>query len=44
MGTSLGAVQQMKQSKNYAAFTRISRIVMGFVVLLLGLWFFYMRF
>ena len=44
MGTSLGAVQQMKQSKNYAAFTRISRIVMGFVVLLLGLWFFYMGF
>jgi cytochrome c biogenesis protein CcdA len=42
MGTSLGAVQQMKQSKNYAAFTRISRIVMGFVVLLLGMWFFYM--
>ena len=44
MGTSLGAVQQLKQSKNYAAFTRISRIVMGFVVLLLGLWFFYMGF
>ena len=44
MGTSLGAVQQMKQSKNYAAFTRISRIVMGLVVLLLGLWFFYMGF
>lgn len=44
MGTSLGAVQQMKQSKNYAAFTRISRIVMGFVVLLLGMWFFYMGF
>lgn len=44
MGTSLGAVQQMKQSKNYAAFTRISRIVMGFVVLLLGLWFFYVGF
>ena len=44
MGTSLGAVQQMKQTKTYAAFTRISRIVMGFVVLLLGLWFFYMGF
>jgi cytochrome c biogenesis protein CcdA len=44
MGTSLGAVQQMKQSKNYAAFTRISRILMGLVVLLLGLWFFYMGF
>ena len=44
MGTSLGAVQQMKQSRTYAAFTRISRILMGLVVLLLGLWFFYMGF
>ncbi len=44
MGTSLGAVQQMKQSKSYAAFTRISRILMGLIVLLLGLWFFYMGF
>ena len=44
MGTSFGAVQQMKQTKTYAAFTRISRIVMGFIVLLLGLWFFYMGF
>ncbi len=44
MGTSLGAIQQMKKTKTYAAFTRISRIVMGFIVLLLGLWFFYMGF
>lgn len=44
MGTSLGAVQQLKHSAKYAAFSRISRIIMGTLVLLLGLWFFYMGF
>ena len=44
MGTSLGAVQQLKQSSRYAMFSRISRIVMGLLVFLLGLWFFYLAF
>ncbi len=44
MGTSLGAVQQMKQSSRYAAFSKVSRLFMGAIVLLLGLWFFYLAF
>ncbi len=44
LGTSLGAVQQMKQSPKYAAFSKISQTVMGFLVLGLGLWFFYLAF
>ncbi len=44
MGTSLGAVQQLKQSSPYAVFSKISRLLMGFLILLLGLWFFYLAF
>lgn len=44
LGTSLGAVQQMKHSSRYAAFSTISRIVMGTVILLLGFWFLYLGF
>lgn len=44
MGTSLGTVQQLKKSSRYATFSRISRIIMGTIVLLLGFWFFYLAF
>lgn len=44
MGTSLGAVQQVKQNSHYAMFSRVSRVVMGTIVLLLGFWFFYLAF
>ena len=44
MGTSLGIVQQMKKSTQYSTFSKISRLLMGFVILLMGLWFFYMGF
>ena len=44
LGTSLGAVQQMKHSSRYAAFSTISRIAMGTVILLLGFWFLYLGF
>lgn len=44
LGTCFGAVQQMKQSPRYAAFSRISRMIMGLLVLFLGLWFFYLGF
>lgn len=44
LGTSLGAVQALKHSSKYAAFSRVSRTVMGAIVLLLGVWFFYLAF
>lgn len=44
LGTSLGAVQQLKQSRRYGAFSRVSRLLMGGLVLLLGFWFFYLAF
>ena len=44
LGTSLGAVQQMKHSSRYAAFSTISRIAMGTMILLLGFWFLYLGF
>lgn len=44
LGTSLGAVQQLKQSRRYEAFSRVSRLLLGGLVLLLGFWFFYLAF
>ncbi|MBR5319280.1 MAG: sulfite exporter TauE/SafE family protein [Peptococcaceae bacterium] len=44
LGTCFGAVQQMKQNPRYAAFSQISRTILGLLVLLLGLWFFYLGF
>lgn len=44
LGGSLGAVQQLKQDPRYVRFCRVSQVLLGFVILLLGLWFFYLAF
>ena len=44
LGTCLGAVQQLKQSQRYIAFSRISRLLLGAFVLFLGFLFFYLAF
>ena len=44
LGGSLDAVQQLKQDPRYVGFCRVSEVLLGFVILLLGLWFFYLAF
>lgn len=41
IGTSMGVVGKMKQSPKYAAFNRIVSIVLGILMIVLGLYFFY---
>ncbi len=43
-GSSIGAVNRLMQSERYGAFSRILKIVMGVLILIIGLYLFYLGF
>lgn len=43
-GSSIGAVNKLMQSERYGAFSRILKIVMGVLILIIGLYLFYLGF